>query len=141
MQLSGEKFPSGKLARGQYSGGIHLGDNYLGYNYPGGQFSWGQLDNYPRGKLSGRSYLDVNFPWRQLSSKAIVWRAIIIQRAIVLGEIFLEGNCPAIVFNFSSICSRDVFDPVKCKVRGFFVTAFHYCLLISHSTFCNVSRR
>ena len=28
------------------------------------------------------------------------------------------------LFNISSICSQDVFDPVKCKAQGFFATAF-----------------
>ena len=42
------------------------------------------------------------------------------------------------LFNISSICSWDVFDPVKCKA-DFFATAFHCCLLISHSLFCDVS--
>ena len=45
------------------------------------------------------------------------------------------------LFNISSICSRDVFDPVKCKARDFFVAAFHCCLLISHSVFYSVSHR
>ena len=45
------------------------------------------------------------------------------------------------LFNISSICSRDVFDPVKCKAQGFFATAFHCCFWISHSVFCSVSHR
>ena len=35
------------------------------------------------------------------------------------------------LFNISSICLWDVFDPVKRKARDFFATAFHCCLLIS----------
>ena len=45
------------------------------------------------------------------------------------------------LFNISSICLWDVFDLVKRKARDFFATAFHCCLLISHSLFCNVSHR
>ena len=44
------------------------------------------------------------------------------------------------LFNISFICSRDVFDPVKCKARDFFATAFHCCLLMSHSVFCSAYR-
>ena len=45
------------------------------------------------------------------------------------------------LFNISSICSRDVFDPVKSKAQDFFATAFRCCLLISHSMFCGISHR
>ena len=56
------------------------------------------------------------------------------------GNYFVSFLCLRL-FNISSICSRDVFDPVKCKARGDFATAFHCCLLISHSVFCSVSHR
>ena len=46
------------------------------------------------------------------------------------GNFFVSFLCLRL-FNIFSICSRDVFHPVKCKARGFFATAFHYCLLIS----------
>ena len=51
------------------------------------------------------------------------------------GYFFVSFLCLRL-FNISSICSRDVFDPVKCKARGFFATAFHCGLLISHLTQC-----
>ena len=53
------------------------------------------------------------------------------------GNFFVSFLCLRL-FNISSICSWDVFDPVKCKA-DFFATAFHCCLLISHSLFCDVS--
>ena len=46
------------------------------------------------------------------------------------GNFFVSFLCLRL-FNISSICSRDVFHPVKCKARDFFATAFHCCLLIS----------
>ena len=56
------------------------------------------------------------------------------------GNFFVSFLCLRL-FNISSICSRDVFDPVKCKARDFFATAFHCCLLKYHSVFCSVSHR
>ena len=56
------------------------------------------------------------------------------------GNFFVSFMCLRL-FNISSICSWDVFDPVKCKARDFFATAFRCCLLISHSVFCSVSHR
>ena len=54
------------------------------------------------------------------------------------GNFFVSFLCLRLI-NISSICSRDVFDPVNCKARVFFATAFHCCLLIFHSVFCCVS--
>ena len=63
---------------------------------------------------------------------------------IKLWTFFCKFYMLSIKFNYAaplccSICSRDVFDPVKCKARGFFTTAFHCYLLISHSVFYSVS--
>ena len=56
------------------------------------------------------------------------------------GNFFASFLCLRL-FNISSICSRDVFDPVKCKARDFFAAAFHCCLLISDIVFWCVSHR
>ena len=56
------------------------------------------------------------------------------------GNFFVSFLCLRL-FNIFSICSRDVFATVKCKARDFLATAFHCCLLISHSVFCSVSHR
>ena len=56
------------------------------------------------------------------------------------GNFFVSYLCIRL-FNISFIYSPHVFELVKCKAWGFFGTAFHCCLLISHLVFCSVSHR
>ena len=101
----GKKSSERQFSLGAISRGILAGGNYLWSNYPGpiirGQSS--------RGQLSARQYssgaiIIIIIPGRlsgggQLSSGAIIRGRAIIQgaiarEAIILGAIFLGGNCP-----------------------------------------------
>ena len=56
------------------------------------------------------------------------------------GNFFVSLLC-LWLFNIPSICSRDVFHPMKWKARDFLGAVLHCTLLIFHSVFCSVSHR